>query len=222
MQNQGWAFGIPFRFYKEIPETETETRERLWIQWQTYRDRLLDRLDLVLGRQDIINGLRDVAMLGPGYGAATEELQRVIGDQDYLATIAPVRRRVIELFKRATNLRRLTLSHFGLFKQELQALLSLGHLHTLKIDSCDYNGGQLYPLYSSVKNFHFVISDFAYISTWFLLRDFPDIRLLTIDGRNFTTIFPELEGDDDDFEFITFRSLERLADHTQAPAMMSA
>ncbi|KAJ3474078.1 hypothetical protein NLI96_g12661 [Meripilus lineatus] len=202
-------FDIPFRPIPLVPGAPADSFHQQK-QIRAAGDTLVEELDFVLSRPDILESLQHVTMFGQWYGLVKKILGFESGSREYRNFFGPFESRVGPILRRIPKLKTLTLTGQTISNEIVNALESSRNLHSIEVHSAQITARKTTapPQYPSVINADLVFDSDETLSLWGLLRSFPNLRSLELRfSRGLTGI--ELEADLRT-RFNPFRTLERV------------
>lgn len=143
---------------------------------------ILDELDFILSRPDIMNYMSFLEMFGENYHQVQEMLEFEIGGQDHLEMFGPIESRISLLLKQVPNLAEIHMAYLVLSKDMMESIMSLNGLQTIRVSQAyiidDYEISQC----SSVANLYisFLGFDETDLSLWRILKPCTSLQYLSI------------------------------------------
>ncbi|KAJ3486438.1 hypothetical protein NLI96_g4248 [Meripilus lineatus] len=172
---------MPFRPYEVDFATEEEERSYLESQVQRARDVLLDELNFLISRPDILNRILCISMFGRRYGEAKAKLEIETGSPEYMALFHPIESRIPHILKQTKHLRSLDLDHVRITPEVIEAIatfdLSMFSAHASELVEVS----QL-PRYPLVDHTALEIPSSGDVSLLAFVESLPNMRFLHLLG----------------------------------------
>ncbi|KAJ3489476.1 hypothetical protein NLI96_g2108 [Meripilus lineatus] len=173
------------------------------------RDELVDKLDYIIARPDILNNIAGLSMFGVRYEIAQHAFHaRAAGRQQYLDFFSPIESRAGLLLQRIHKVERLRLCHIYISPSIYRGLRTCNRLTSISVFSCqpELPDNEEYIQCPSVLNARIGLED---LPLWPLLATWPNLRFLNITSLD--TLGPMGLGANNRTTYNPFPTLERLS-----------
>lgn len=205
---QLWTFDMPVKLGEAYQSISAEEKTA-YIQAQArngYRA-LLEEIDFVLARPEILNSIHILGLLGMRYGFVRDMLNLDVGSQEYMDLFGHIESRGSLVLERTPNIESINLTNLCLSPDMLQAISASHKLRRLVTSSCQMTRSPN-PLQFSFINATLSFSSPETLSLWALVESCPNLRFLHIlPSDEVTSIGPDAEIRE---RYNPFTSLERL------------
>lgn len=208
---------MPFRPAENAFDTEEE-KSFIEPQVQRARDTLLDELDFVISRPDILKLIVDITMFGRRYDYAKSKLEIETGSPQYMELFSPIQPRIDLILQKVENLKVLTLNHVVITQDVIQAIAALHGVTEFSAHACKLAKVPKLPLCLSVNHVTLALPPNGDVSLLALMESFPAMHFLHLIGapRLDETRFFEMRA-----KLNPFSPLKRLIldefNHTDTP-----
>ncbi|KAJ3489475.1 hypothetical protein NLI96_g2109 [Meripilus lineatus] len=170
------------------------------------RDELVDKLDFIMARPDILNNIADLGMFGIRYELAKRAFNSRVGSQESEDYFGPIESRAGLLLQRIHNVERLELGNIYISPSMYRCLRTFNRLTSLSVFSSQLAVNEEYVQCPSILNA--CIGLFAGgLVLWPLLATWPNLRVLNV----MSTDSLDLIGAINRTAHNPFHTLERLA-----------
>lgn len=141
---------------------------------------LMEEMDFVLSRPDILRSIRHLGLFGSWYGHAKDMLDLEFGSQKHTDIFGPVESRASPILDRTPNVEAINFTNLFISTDMLRSLATSHNLRKLFISSAHMTRTHIPLRLSSVTNITIFFSLPEASSLWSLLESCPSLRFLTL------------------------------------------